>query len=114
MALCTNLLAILFDIVNLAHYWPSHMTGIEKFGAAMAIFNLLLRPLTSFLLYQIMQDRAGSYGNFGLPSGFEGLFGGPRRSPYEDIDQTPQTNPSAGMDPENAPTSSPNENLFTT
>lgn len=90
------------------------MTGMKRFGAAMAVFNLLLRPLTSFMLYRIVQDRAGTYGNFGLPSGLEGIFGGPRRSPYEDIDQAPQTNPSAGLDQENIPTSAPNENLFTT
>lgn len=88
--------------------------GMKRFGAAMAILNLLLRPLTSFMLYRIVQDRAGSYGTFGLPSSFEGIFGGPRRSPYEDIDQAPQNNPSTGMDQENVPTSSPSENLFTT
>ncbi|XP_053643493.1 type-1 angiotensin II receptor-associated protein isoform X1 [Cherax quadricarinatus] len=114
MALCTNLLAIMFDIVNLAYYWPHTISGMKRFGAAMAILNLLLRPLTSFMLYRIVQDRAGSYGTFGLPSSFEGIFGGPRRSPYEDIDQAPQNNPSTGMDQENVPTSSPSENLFTT
>lgn len=45
------------------------------FGAAMAIINLLVRPLSSYLLYRIFQDRAGSYGTFGLPSGFDSIFG---------------------------------------
>lgn len=75
------------------------MTATMRFGAAMAVINLLLRPLSSFLLYRIVQDRAGALGSYGLPTAFESLFGG-RRSPYEDIDQPPETDPSDDIDPE--------------
>lgn len=118
MALCINLLSIIFDAVNLIIYWPILMTATMRFGAAMAIINLLMRPVSSFLLYRIVQDRAGSYSSFGLPTAFDSIFGG-RRSPYEDIDQPAQPNPAAPLETDqhhNAKptTSSPNEALFTT
>ncbi|XP_037781559.1 type-1 angiotensin II receptor-associated protein-like isoform X1 [Penaeus monodon] len=114
MAFCVNILSIMFDIVNMSINWPAVQTGgAMTFGAAMAVINLLVRPLSSYLLYRIVQDRAGSYGTFGLPSGFESIFGG-RRSPYEDIDQPPQQTPS-GIDTQNtAAPGSPPDNLFTT
>lgn len=114
MAFCVNVLSILFDIVNMSLNWPAVQTGgAMTFGAAMAVINLLVRPFSSYLLYRIVQDRAGSYGSFGLPSGFDGIFGG-RRSPYEDIDQPPQQTPS-GIDTQNsAAPGSPPDNLFTT
>lgn len=46
-----------------------------QFGAAMAIMNLLLRPLSCYLLFRIVQDRAEPEGSQGLPSGFDSLFG---------------------------------------
>ncbi|XP_042892138.1 type-1 angiotensin II receptor-associated protein-like isoform X3 [Penaeus japonicus] len=115
MAFCVNVLSIMFDIVNMSLNWPAVQTGGSMtFGAAMAIINLLVRPLSSYLLYRIFQDRAGSYGTFGLPSGFDSIFAGGRRSPYEDIDQPPQQTPS-GIDTQNAAApGSPPENLFTT
>ncbi|KAK7073536.1 hypothetical protein SK128_003616, partial [Halocaridina rubra] len=116
-ALCINLLSIVFDCVNLIIHWPILLTSTMRFGAAMAVINLILRPITSYLLYRIVQDRAGSYGSFGLPTAFESLFGG-RRSPYEDIDQPSQPNPTTGIDTDHhgpkASTSSPTDALFTT
>ncbi|XP_068234992.1 type-1 angiotensin II receptor-associated protein-like isoform X1 [Palaemon carinicauda] len=116
MALCINLLSIVFDAINFIIYWTVNITATVRFGAAMAVINLLLRPLSSFLLYRIVQDRAGTYGSFGLPTAFESIFGG-RRSPYEDIDQPSQQNPSTTIDTDHLgakPATSPNEALFTT
>ncbi|XP_037790436.1 type-1 angiotensin II receptor-associated protein-like [Penaeus monodon] len=105
-AFCVNILAILFDIVNMSLNWPVlQVGGAMKFGAAMAILNLLLRPVSSYLLFRIVQDRAGPEGSFGLPLGFDSLFG-IRRSPYEDIDQASQQTP-LGTDPENTAASGP-------
>ncbi|XP_063614959.1 type-1 angiotensin II receptor-associated protein-like, partial [Penaeus indicus] len=102
IAFCVDILAIVFDIVNLSLNWPVlQVGGAMEFGAAMAIMNLLLRPLSSYLLFRIVQDRAGPDGSIGLPSGFDSLFG-LRRSPYEDIDQT-----LSGTDPENTAASEP-------
>ncbi|KAK4311794.1 hypothetical protein Pmani_016750 [Petrolisthes manimaculis] len=114
LGLALNLSCIMFDVMTLALAWPTDLTGVNRFGVAMAFVNLLLRPVTSYFLYRVWQDRAGSYGNFGLPSGFDRILGGPRRSPYEDIDQQPQTNTQTGGEPENTSTPLPSEPLFTT
>ncbi|ROT65831.1 type-1 angiotensin II receptor-associated protein [Penaeus vannamei] len=94
IAFCLDTLAIVFDIVNMSLNWPDVQTGgAMQFGAAMAIMNLLLRPLSCYLLFRIVQDRAEPEGSQGLPSGFDSLFGS-RRSPYEDIDESsPPTTP---------------------
>ncbi|XP_042215408.1 uncharacterized protein LOC121861590 [Homarus americanus] len=106
MAMCINLLSIVFDIVNLALYWPLLMTGSMKFGGAMAVMNLVLRPISSFLLFRIVQDRAREVGGHSLPSGFEGIFASRKHTQYEDIDQAPGTKPLTSVDPESGPTSS--------
>lgn len=51
------------------------LDGVTRFGVGMAFVNLLLRPITCYFLYRVWQDRAGSYGNFGLPSGFDRILG---------------------------------------
>lgn len=62
------------------------------FGLICGVCNLLMRPISSFMLYRILVDRAATYGNFSLPSGLDNLFQGANlgssgRSPYEDLDQ---------------------------
>jgi len=57
----------------------------------MAILNLLLRPISTFFLYKILQDRQTQFGDgtdFDNPN-LGGILGpGPgRRGPYEDIDR---------------------------
>nr|CAD7446466.1 unnamed protein product [Timema bartmani] len=48
----------------------------ERFSVGMAILNLVVRPVTSLVLYRIYSDRSDSLGN-----GFGGILGGsvPRR-----------------------------------
>ena len=36
-------------------------------SSSMAIVNLLIKPLSSFVLYRLHQDRGGAYGDFGIP-----------------------------------------------
>nr|CAB3220656.1 type-1 angiotensin II receptor-associated protein-like [Phallusia mammillata] len=57
----------LVDIVSLALYFPgSHSGSSPKFSAAMAIINLILKPVSIILLFQMYRDRGGEYNiNFG-------------------------------------------------
>ncbi|KAB7499826.1 hypothetical protein Anas_04730 [Armadillidium nasatum] len=88
MAVCINVISILMDVVVLSMNWPekSSWGAKSRFGTVCAVSNLLLRPISSIILYRLFQDRAGTYGNFVMPSGLDSLFGN-RRAPYEDIDQ---------------------------
>ncbi|XP_071527463.1 type-1 angiotensin II receptor-associated protein-like [Panulirus ornatus] len=104
MALCTNVLAIVFDTVNLTLFWPFIMTGTMRFGATMAVLNLVVRPLSSFLLFRVVQDRAEALGGSSLPSGFEGFFAPRNRGPYLDIDQNAEPSPPSATNTENLPT----------
>ncbi|KAG0722707.1 Type-1 angiotensin II receptor-associated protein [Chionoecetes opilio] len=113
MALLVNLLSIFLDILCLILHWPRITSGLMRFGLAMAVVNLILRPITSLMLQRVLQERSGSYGAYG-PSGLDRIFGGARRSPYEDIDQPTQPTPGAGLEPEQRPPSPPSESLFTT
>ncbi|KAK8738480.1 hypothetical protein OTU49_003897 [Cherax quadricarinatus] len=105
MALCINALAMVFDTVHLALFWPLIMTGPMKFGGGMVVLNLMLRPFSSFLLFRIVQERAQARGTYHLPSGFERIFAGHKRGLYEDIDQTPRSEP-VTLHSETAPISS--------
>lgn len=113
MALLLNLLAIFLDILAIVLHWPHITTSLERFGLAMAVLNLVLRPFTSLMLQRILQERSGSYSTYG-PSGLDRIFGGNRRNPYEDIDQPSQTNPGAELEQEHRPPSPTSESLFTT
>ena len=66
----------------------------------MAILNLLLRPISTFFLYKILQDRQTQFGDgtdFDNPN-LGGILGpGPgRRGPYEDMDR-PISSPQASQ-----------------
>ncbi|XP_071454546.1 type-1 angiotensin II receptor-associated protein [Hetaerina americana] len=101
MALLVNLISILFDVIVLSSFFPDTYFSRERFSVGMAILNLVFRPITSFGLYRISQDREGviGAGGAGFPGNFGDLFGGggagSQRSPYEDIDGSPNrgTNP---------------------
>lgn len=101
IALAINLLSILFDVIILAAYFPSSFRSSERFSVGMAILNLVFRPLTSFGLYRILQDRDVAIGGGGssFPGNFGDIFGGSggaQRSPYEDIDGSPARGATAG------------------
>ncbi|XP_050713380.1 uncharacterized protein LOC126996683 [Eriocheir sinensis] len=85
LAMIINSFAIVFDIVNLSLYWPALMTRSMQFGSSMAVLNLALRPMSAFLLYRVVQDRAADHGGCSsLPSTMRELFS---PAPYEDMDQ---------------------------
>lgn len=56
-----NVLSILMDIIFISIYASatSDNSGSYKFSLGMAILNLIIRPLSSFILYRLYQDRTG-------------------------------------------------------
>ncbi|XP_046388869.1 type-1 angiotensin II receptor-associated protein [Ischnura elegans] len=102
MALLVNLVSILLDVILLSSFFPGSYFSRERFSVGMAILNLVFRPMTSFGLYRIWQDRDGIIGAGGpaFPGNLGDLFGGgaagSQRSPYEDIDGSPNRGVAAG------------------
>nr|XP_002131411.1 type-1 angiotensin II receptor-associated protein-like [Ciona intestinalis] len=72
--------SVIVDIVNLSLYFPPYnAVGQAKFSAGMAILNLILKPFSTILLYQMYSDRGGQYNiNFG-----------PNTPSYDQIDGNP-------------------------
>ncbi|XP_061197781.1 type-1 angiotensin II receptor-associated protein-like [Saccostrea echinata] len=104
MYLILHLFTILEDIVLLGIYQPRASRSIEvnnvqqgvkdeyRFSLGMVITNLILKPLTAFLLWRIYQDRGGRFSDFNFPNLPQ--FGGspPGQGNYENIDQPVPTN----------------------
>lgn len=57
------LLTILTDIIHFSLYYPqsSLLPDTTRFSAGMAIFSLLLKPLSCFFAYQMYRERGGEY-----------------------------------------------------
>ncbi|XP_014780949.1 type-1 angiotensin II receptor-associated protein-like isoform X1 [Octopus bimaculoides] len=98
MFLILKIFTIIQDIVFLGIYQPrayadngksSEMSCVHeyRFSLAMSIVNLILKPVSCFLLYRIYQDRGGIYETFSIP-GLTSHTGGT----YENIDQPVPTN----------------------
>jgi hypothetical protein len=83
MAVAVNAVSIVLDVLVIAMYFPDTGNGSERFSAAMAILNLILRPFTTLVLYRIYVERANATGAT-VPT----IFGTQQRSPYEDIGGT--------------------------
>ncbi|XP_054857971.1 type-1 angiotensin II receptor-associated protein [Eublepharis macularius] len=83
MFLTGLLLTILTDIVHISLYYPTQktLTDTMRFSSGMAIFSLLLKPLSCFFAYQMYRERGGEYA-FNL--GFLGVGQDP--SSYQSID----------------------------
>ncbi|KAH3824043.1 type-1 angiotensin II receptor-associated protein-like [Dreissena polymorpha] len=109
MFLLCHLFSILQDIILLGIYEPRayniyERDGVDatarneyRFSLGMSIVNLIIKPVTAFLIYRIYGERGGSYGDFHIPGvGNLPSFnpGSPTRGAYEDID-TPPSAPSA-------------------
>ncbi|XP_060575278.1 type-1 angiotensin II receptor-associated protein-like [Ruditapes philippinarum] len=112
MFLLCHVFSILQDIILLGIYEPRGYTYFEsnpkkqgssrneyRFSLGMAIVNLIVKPITAFLLYRIYRDRGGSYSDFNIPGvgNLPGFGGSPQHSAYENIDTPAPTN-SGGMD----------------
>ncbi|XP_026293467.1 type-1 angiotensin II receptor-associated protein [Frankliniella occidentalis] len=91
IAVIINVLAILFDVIVLAAYFPATFRSSERFSIAMAILNLVIRPVTSVILCRIANERIG--GEFSGRNTLGDIFGrgdtvapGRPRAAYDDID----------------------------
>ncbi|CAH1774271.1 unnamed protein product [Owenia fusiformis] len=93
------LASIMLDIIFIAVHQPRAFRQIEilsgsqdlkneyRFSLGMSIVNLIIKPITSFILYRIYQDRGGSYANFNIP-GMPTFTGSPQHhGGYDNIDQ---------------------------
>ncbi|XP_042708852.1 type-1 angiotensin II receptor-associated protein isoform X1 [Chrysemys picta bellii] len=84
MFLIGLLITILLDIINISLFYPRHssLSDLERFSSGMAIFSLLLKPLSCLFVYQMYRERGGEYVvNLGF------LSVGRDRSSYQSIDQ---------------------------
>ncbi|XP_003447723.1 type-1 angiotensin II receptor-associated protein [Oreochromis niloticus] len=83
MFLIGMILTILTDIIHLGIFYPLFPTSnLFRFSTGMAIFNLLLKPVSCFFVYQMYRERGGDYSiNFGFPSVSR------NRDAYQSIDQ---------------------------
>ncbi|CAK8689471.1 type-1 angiotensin II receptor-associated protein-like [Clavelina lepadiformis] len=81
------IISILVDIVDLAvHFRPEQASGYYKFGGGMAIANLILKPVSIALLFQMYKDRGGEYN----------ITFGPNAPSYDDIGNESHDNPNHG------------------
>ncbi|XP_065506019.1 type-1 angiotensin II receptor-associated protein isoform X2 [Caloenas nicobarica] len=84
MFLTGLLLTVLTDIIHVSVFYPpnNYLTDAKRFSIGMAIFSLLLKPLSCYLVYQMYRERGGEYTfNIGVARA------GQDRSAYEPIDQ---------------------------
>ena len=61
----------------------------KRFSAGMAIINLLLRPISSYFLYKMIEERQAIYGRMTFEERCHGGIIGSKsshRGRYEDID----------------------------
>ncbi|XP_020637815.3 type-1 angiotensin II receptor-associated protein isoform X1 [Pogona vitticeps] len=64
MFLTGLLLTIVTDIIHLGLFYPHDvevMGDTVRFSVGMAIFSLLLKPVSCFLAYQMYRERGGEY-----------------------------------------------------
>ncbi|XP_010295346.1 PREDICTED: type-1 angiotensin II receptor-associated protein [Phaethon lepturus] len=84
MFLTGLLLTVLTDIIHVSVFYPpnNHLTDVKRFSIGMAIFSLLLKPVSCYLVYRMYRERGGEYSfNIGVTRS------GQDRSTYEQIDQ---------------------------
>nr|XP_009936409.1 PREDICTED: type-1 angiotensin II receptor-associated protein [Opisthocomus hoazin] len=84
MFLTGLLLTVLADIIHISVFYPTHksLTDVMRFSIGMAIFSLLLKPVSCYLVYRMYRERGGEYiFNIGV------TCAGQDRSTYEPIDQ---------------------------
>ncbi|XP_030819625.1 type-1 angiotensin II receptor-associated protein isoform X1 [Camarhynchus parvulus] len=84
MFLTGLLLTVLTDIIHISIFYPSHayLSDAKRFSVGMAIFSLLLKPVSCYLVYRMYRERGGEYTlNIGVTSA------GRDSSSYEPIDQ---------------------------
>lgn len=57
------LLTVLTDIIHVSVFYPpnNYLTDVKRFSIGMAIFSLLLKPLSCYLVYRMYRERGGEY-----------------------------------------------------
>ncbi|KAM6312736.1 type-1 angiotensin II receptor-associated protein [Podargus strigoides] len=84
MFLIGLLLTVPTDIIHVSVFYPPNnlLTDERRFSMGMAIFSLLLKPVSCYLVYRMYRERGGEYTfNIGVTRA------GQDRSTYEPIDQ---------------------------
>ncbi|KAF4093899.1 hypothetical protein AMELA_G00006830 [Ameiurus melas] len=67
MFLIGLLLTIVIDIVHFSVFYSAVPVDLFRFSVGMAIFSLILKPLSCFFIYQMYRERGGEYNiNFDL------------------------------------------------
>ncbi|XP_067423534.1 type-1 angiotensin II receptor-associated protein isoform X1 [Emydura macquarii macquarii] len=63
MFLIGLLLTVLTDIIHFSIFYPQKgsPTDLQRFSEGMAIFSLLLKPLSCLFVYQMYRERGGEY-----------------------------------------------------
>nr|XP_056709350.1 type-1 angiotensin II receptor-associated protein-like [Euleptes europaea] len=91
MFLIGLLLIILTDIVHISLYYPSCLSDTVRFSSGMAIFSLLLKPLSCFFAYQMYREHRGesafSLGVLGVaqdPSAYQSIDHADLPHPFPD------------------------------
>ncbi|KFR00133.1 Type-1 angiotensin II receptor-associated protein, partial [Opisthocomus hoazin] len=61
MFLTGLLLTVLADIIHISVFYPTHksLTDVMRFSIGMAIFSLLLKPVSCYLVYRMYRERGG-------------------------------------------------------
>ncbi|NXH14074.1 ATRAP protein, partial [Bucco capensis] len=61
MFLTGLLFTVITDIIHICIFYPenNHFAGVLHFSIGMAIFSLLLKPVSCYLLYRMYQERGG-------------------------------------------------------
>lgn len=82
MCIFINGMSVVLDILVLAMCFPDSHEGRERFSAALAIIQVILRPFSTLFLAKLLQERSEMSGG-----GMGNLFSGPRSRNYEDMDK---------------------------
>uniref|UniRef100_A0A8C3SAF7 Angiotensin II receptor associated protein n=1 Tax=Chelydra serpentina TaxID=8475 RepID=A0A8C3SAF7_CHESE len=102
MFLIGLLITILMDIINISIFYPrgSSLTDLQRFDAGMAIFSLLLKPVSCLFVYQMYRERGGEYvvnlGFFSVArdrSSYQSIDQQDAPCPYPDLDSKPAPHP---------------------
>ncbi|NXL27669.1 ATRAP protein, partial [Glaucidium brasilianum] len=61
MFLTGLLLTVLTDIIHVSVFYPpnNNLTDAKRFSIGMAIFSLLLKPVSCYLVYRMYRERGG-------------------------------------------------------
>ncbi|XP_067423535.1 type-1 angiotensin II receptor-associated protein isoform X2 [Emydura macquarii macquarii] len=102
MFLIGLLLTVLTDIIHFSIFYPQKgsPTDLQRFSEGMAIFSLLLKPLSCLFVYQMYRERGGEYvinlGFFSVSrdrSAYQSIDQQDVPCPYPDLERKPEPHP---------------------